>query len=136
MSIIRWRPFGALDDFFEDVPLHMFQLETCDLATDVSEDADAVLVEMHIPGMDPDHIDIRVENNHLHVSGNRKEEQEIEDRTYYQKEIRRGSFERVVTLPCSVHVSEAQATFKDGLLRIYLPKKEEQNSQSIKVKKS
>jgi len=127
MPFIRWRPFGELD--------HLFENNGHDLAADVYEENDAVYVEMHVPGLEPDEIDISVEDNHLRITGSRKEKEEVGDRGYYYKEIRRGEFERVLTLPSAVDSSKASAEFSGGVLKIVLPKKLAGESKKIKVNK-
>ena len=133
MPIIRWKPFKDFNDFFED-----FGHSHCnggDLAVDVFEQNSDILVEMNIPGINPDKIDIEVENMRLHVSGSREEKSETKDKQYYHKEVRRGSFERVIQLPCPVDQTQTRADFKDGVLTITLPKKEHSGSSKIKVEK-
>lgn len=127
MPIIRWRPFSELE--------HLFDNNSSDLAADVYEKDDMIYVEMHIPGLKPDEIDISVEDNHLRVSGSRKEKEEVSDRGYYYKEIRRGNFERVLTLPTAVDSTKASAEFSHGVLKIDLPKKIIGEPKKIKVNK-
>ena len=85
---------------------------------------------MHIPGINPDNVDITVENEYLQVSGHRHEKDETEDEQYYRKEIRTGSFERVLPLPAAVDESNTRARYKDGVLMISLPKKETAEQRS------
>lgn len=130
MPIIKWKPFRDIEEFFEDFPFS----HTWDLAADVYEDDKNIIVEMHVPGIDPDKIDIQIENNHLVISGKRSEESTVTNKDYYKKEIRRGSFERVIALPASVAVEQATADIKDGVLRVSLPKStESKESKKIKV---
>jgi HSP20 family protein len=133
MPIIRWKPFEELDKILEDFP--SFRAHTWDLAADVYEEDDNVIVEMHIPGIDPDKVEIDVEDTYLHVSGSREEKEEVEDEKYYHKEIRRGSFERVIHLPARVVQEEARAEFKDGVLKVTLPKEQVKKTKKIKVRR-
>ena len=124
MPLIHWEPFKDLEELFWD------------LAVDVYEENNTIVVKMNIPGIDPDKIDIEVEDNHLHISGERKEEHEIKDKKYHRKEIRCGSFERVIALPCAVSSEDARAEFSDGVLTIALPRvSEEKKVNKIKVSK-
>jgi HSP20 family protein len=89
MSMIRWKPFGSsLNDLIEDMSFNTFQLETSDLAVDISEDDANLFIEMQVPGIDPDKISLEIEDNHLHISGSREEKHETEDRNYYHREIK------------------------------------------------
>ena len=71
----------------------------------------------------------------MHIRGERKEEKEVEKKDYYHKEIRSGSFERIVPLPCFVDEKNTQAEITNGVLTIAMPKakKEEIENKRIKV---
>lgn len=103
-------------------------------AANVYQDKDNVIVQMDVPGMKADDIDITVENDVLTVSGQRKDEKEVKKEDYYRKEASYGSFSRSMILPMSVKGNEAQADFKDGVLKITLPKAEEVKPKKIAVK--
>lgn len=134
MGIIRWKPFHDLEQFFDDFHAP-FRKNGWDLAVDVIDNEDSLTIEMHVPGIDPDKVDISVKDNHLYISGSREKKEEVKDQDYYHKEIRRGHFERVIALPAAVLSSEARAEFKDGVLRIWLPKDKNKESRKIKVEK-
>jgi HSP20 family protein len=131
MAIIRWRPLGEIDKFFEE--LGGLGQTSRDLAADVYEDNGNVIVEMQMAGIDPDNVDINVEGDHLRVSGSREEEHETEDRNYYAKEIRRGSFERIIHLPVAVNPEQTKAEVTNGVLKITLPKLSKTQARKIKV---
>ena len=136
MALIKWEPFGELEKFFdEDFFTPVFQKISSDLAVDVYEKDNNIVAEMQIPGVDPKEINISIENNLLRVSGSRKEEKEEKKKNYYRKEIRKGAFERIVRLPAEVEESKAQAEYKDGVLKIIVPKAKTKSKKiSIKVK--
>jgi len=104
-----------------------------DLAIDMYEKDDYVIVKMNLPGVDPDVIDVSLEGKTLHVSGERKEEEEIEDEDYYHKEIQVGEFERQIYIPYSVKENEIDARYQNGVLKVILPKKEKEESKKVKV---
>ena len=132
MAIMRWRPFHSLEDLFHD---KFMNGQGLDLAVDMYEEGNNIIAKMNIPGVKAENIDIRVEKHHLHIYGERKEEKEVEKKDYYHKEIRGGSFERIVSLPCLVDEDKTNAELKDGVLIITMPKikKEEKESQKIKI---
>ena len=132
MPLIRWRPFAELDELFEDM---RGLSNSWDLAADVYEENGNIVVEMNVPGIDPDKVSIELEDHHLKVSGLREEEEETEDKNYYRKEIRRGSFERIIPVPSGVAIEKTMAEFSDGVLKISLPKKEAKGPNKIKVKR-
>ncbi len=133
MSIIRWRPFEDLEESFEDI--EAFRANGWDLAADVYEDQDKIVVEMHLPGIDPDKVNIDVDENYLRISGSREESEEKKEKNFFKKEIRRGSFERVIPLPCAVESEKAQAECKEGALKVILPKKQGKQPSKIQIKK-
>jgi HSP20 family protein len=133
MALIRWRPFKDIDEFFEDMPLYNFKMHAWDLAADVYQEGDNIIIEMHIPGAEPENINIEVKNHHLYVSGSREETKETKDKQYYHKEIKRGSFERIIELPCAVIGDKAQAEIKGGVLKLILPKMLEKAGSKIKI---
>ena len=139
MALIRWEPFRDIDQFFgEDffTPLRSLSKIGWDLAADVSEKNGNILVEMNLPGIDADKLDISVKDNYLCISGSREEEKETKDKNFYSKEIKRGSFERSVRLPSAVKKDAAEATYKDGVLQVSIPKADTQKSEiKVKVKK-
>jgi HSP20 family protein len=138
MAIIRWEPFHEMNRFFDDdffpVP-NMFRAGW-DLAVDVYEEGGSVVAEMNLPGIDPDNIEVTVEDDFLKISGSREEKKEEKNKEYFSREIKRGSFERVVRLPATVKGDVAEAEYCDGVLRVVVPKKEEAKPKKISVKKA
>lgn len=130
MSHNRWLPLHDLEEVINVFSPHHHGL---DLAADVSEDEDSVLVDMQIPGVESEKINIEVENHTLRVSGSREEKKEEKRKNYYRKEIKYGSFERMISLPCLVDQDKVTAEIKDGVLKISLPKKKTKEASKIKV---
>jgi len=101
---------------------------------DLSETNTDVLITMDAPGMKPDEIEIEVTGNMVHVHGEHVEEKEEKGRTYHRMERRTGSFSRFVELPCAVKEEKVAAEFKDGVLRVTLPKCEAAKTCKVAVK--
>jgi HSP20 family protein len=103
---------------------------------DVYETADDITVEMAVPGVSPEDININVTGDTLTISGESKKEEEHKDkkRNYYQKQIRYGSFAQSVALPAGVQADKADASFRNGILKITLPKAEEAKPKRIQIK--
>ena len=134
MAIIKWEPFTEVDNFFEDFPIQSFNKISSDLAIDLYEENENIIAKMNLPGVDPDKITVSVEGNMLSVSGAHEEEKEEKKKHYYHKEIKKGSFERSVSLPQAVKKEGVSAEYKNGVLKIILPKtKNEESSKKIKV---
>lgn len=101
---------------------------------DIHEDKDKYVVKAELPGMNQQDIDVSLEGNTLTISGERKQEDEKEEGENYRSERYFGRFQRSVTLPTGVDANEIQATYKDGILTVTLPKSEEAKPKQIQVR--
>jgi HSP20 family protein len=126
--IRKWEPFREfIEKFFEED--FDFTISPR-LATDVYETDKDLVVEMQVPGFKKEDIKI----SYLKVEGKAEEEKEEKEKNYWRKEIRRGSFVRVIPLPRKVDPKKAKASFKDGVLKISLPKIEEVKEAGEEIK--
>jgi HSP20 family protein len=103
-------------------------------AVDMFEKEGALFVKADVPGMTAKDIEISVNEGNLTISGERKEEKEVKEKDYYRAERSYGRFTRQLSLPAGVDVDKAEATFKDGVVEIRLPLKEEAKTKTISVK--
>ncbi len=103
---------------------------------DVRETEDAILVDVELPGMTVEEVDVRVENGVLTVSGEKKSEIEEgkEGTNYHLVERRYGRFERSFTLPRTVDAEKVDAQFNNGVLSITLPKAETAKPRRIQIR--
>ncbi len=103
---------------------------------DLSETDDEIEVRLDLPGFKPEEIDVDLNQDVLTVSGEHSEEKEEKEdgRRYHRIERRMGSFRRSVSLPASVQEDKVDASFRDGVLTIKMPKAEESRSRRIPVK--
>jgi len=132
-NLIQLKPLSELDDFFSDSLRPVFPALQTDLAVDVYEENGNVIAKMSLPGVDESEIDISIEDDLLHISGAREEEQEVDKKDYYSKEIRRGSFSRTVRLPKAVEADKAEADYEDGVLQITIPAVPGAKDSAVKV---
>ena len=102
-------------------------------AFDVSETDEDILVKAELPGVDPKEIEVNLVGSTLTVKGEKKEEHEEKTENMHCVERSFGSFSRAVTLPCEVKEDKIEATFKDGVLNLKLPKSEPAKKSSIKI---
>lgn len=102
-------------------------------AVDVYEDEHSVQLKLEVPGVAEKDLDIRVENNTLTVSGERKFEKEEKEENFHRIERRYGSFTRSFTLPNTVSTEDVQADCENGVLKIRLAKRAEAKPKQIKV---
>jgi HSP20 family protein len=137
MPIIPWKPFSDLERFFEDedwfLPV-MPRWGAMKPAMDVYETDKDVVAEVNIPDFDPEKVDISVKDGVLTVSGKMDEKKEEKEKGYWRKEIRKGSFERMVRLPVAVKEDAVDATYEKGVLKIVMPKTEAQPTSKVKIK--
>lgn len=105
-------------------------------AVDIYEDKNNVIVETQLAGVDPDKVNISIENDVLCIKGEGEKKSEVEDKNYYRKEIRRGSFYRSVPLPAHVDGDKASAEAIDGVLKVSIPKSLQAGPKTIKIKTS
>jgi HSP20 family protein len=124
MAIVKWEPFREIDSFFDDMRAPMLGMSG-DMAIDMYEEGNNIIAEMSMPGIDGEKVDVTVDGNYLRVVGTREETQEKKDKHFYSKEIRRGSFERAVRIPEAVAEDKVEAEYKDGVLKVTMPKAEE-----------
>lgn len=101
---------------------------------DVFEDAEGVTLTVELPGVDPKAVDLKVEDGVLTISGERKLEREDKRQNYQKIERWYGTFLRSFSLPPTVDVEHIKAEHRHGLLRVFLPRKEETKPKRITVK--
>ncbi|MGB9561804.1 MAG: Hsp20/alpha crystallin family protein [bacterium] len=100
---------------------------------DVLEDEKELVIKAEIPGVEKENIKVLVDNNMLTISGEKRAEKAEEGKNFYSVERRFGSFKRVITLPSTIDPDNIKATYKDGVLTVVLPKKEEARAKEIKI---
>ncbi len=100
----------------------------------IEETKDAYKISVELPGMEKDDIDIEVKDNVLTISGEKKEERESEEGTFYRRERRFGKFSRSINLPNDINIDDISAEYKNGVLMLTLPKTEEAKPKKITVK--
>ncbi len=101
---------------------------------DLQETDDEIVALAELPGLDPKDFEIETDGRRLILRGQKQEESEKRGRHHYYAERRFGAFTRTVLLPCQVDASKASATYRNGLLRIVLPKTPEAKERRLRVK--
>jgi HSP20 family protein len=120
--------FNLLAPFAEEFPLTRWT-PPCD----VFETAKEIVIKAELPGLTKEDVNVSVENNLLTVSGERKFEEETRRENYHRIEFAYGEFRRSFTLPQFVDAAKITAAFKDGILTLKLPKREEAKPKQIEV---
>ncbi|MCU0239184.1 MAG: Hsp20/alpha crystallin family protein [Pyrinomonadaceae bacterium] len=103
-------------------------------SVDIIEGKEEIAIEAELAGMNIEDVDVSIENNVITISGERKFEKKDESENYHRVERSYGTFTRSFTLPRNVVSDEAKAEFKNGILRVTLPKKEEAKARKIEIK--
>ncbi len=143
MAIIHYKPwwleepFEEMEKFFKgDFPsLVPDKFAGFVPSVDVYVEKDNVVVESPLAGIDPKDVDISIDDNVLIIKGETKKKTEVDEKNYYRKEVRAGSFYRKIALPVGVIGEKARATSEDGVLKITIPKLPgEKKEKAIKIK--
>ena len=100
---------------------------------DIYETENELVVKADLPDVNEKDIDIRIENNTLTITGERKFEQQVSKDNYLRVERAYGTFSRSFSLPNTVNTEAIQADYHNGLLTVHLPKREESKPKQIKV---
>lgn len=102
-------------------------------ALDVSESKDSLVVKADIPGMSKEDIHVSVQKDTLVIKGEKRQEKEVKEENFIRTERAYGSFYRAITLPETVDAANVKANYKNGVLELTLPKKEEAKPKEVKV---
>lgn len=105
-----------------------------ELAVDVYQTPDAIVVKALVAGVQPTSIDIALTREMLTISGTRQDEREVEEENYFQRELYWGAFSRTILLPEEIDVDLAEASEKHGILMIRLPKINKKRQAKLKVR--
>lgn len=134
-GLTRWGE--TLDQFFNDYWKQEAPEASQGLlspAMDVSEDKNVLRVTAELPGLENKDIAIEVKNHVLTIRGEKRIESESKDRSFHRIERRYGSFYRALALPETVDSGRIDATFKNGVLTLTMPKREEAKPKSITIR--
>ncbi len=131
--------FEWIDRWFEDLGLpaidRAFEQERVWVpAFDISETDDHIVVKADLPGIDAKELDISITGNVLTIKGEKKREKEEQNESFHRVERWFGSFTRSIALPVDVDAEGIEAIYKDGVLKIMIPKTEKAKRKKIEVK--
>jgi HSP20 family protein len=143
-TVVRYEPFRGLSTLHDQVN-RLFNesvlrgqaqdsaITTWAPAVDIYETPNELVVKADLPDVNEKDIDIRVENNLLTIRGERKFESSVSEDNYLRVERTYGSFSRSFTLPNTVNAETIHAEYKNGVLTVNLPKREESKPRQVKV---
>lgn len=129
-------PFGDFDEMFSRFPAVIGGkgMQAFTPAINMYETDKAVVVETPLAGVKPENVEVSVEKGVLALKGESKSEHEVEEKNYYRKEVRSGSFYREIALPTPVAEDKVSAEFEDGMLKITCPKTAAVVANKVNVK--
>ena len=131
---LAWPTFGRLANLQDELDrLLETPLQAWAPALDVHEDKNKFTVNLELPGLKREDINVHLENGSLVISGERKSETISEDTEVHRSERYYGKFSRALTLPTAVAADKVKAAYKDGILTVTLPKAEEAKPKQIDI---
>jgi HSP20 family protein len=144
MTLVKWEPFRDLmamqDRMTRLIDETLSRIWKEDMAqgvwsppVDILERGDEVVLKVDLPGVSQNEIDIRVEEGALTIQGERKFVKESSEENYVQIERPYGTFRRTFSIPGTIDQESIKASYKDGVLRIILPRKQEIQPKQIVV---
>jgi HSP20 family protein len=145
-ALATWNPFRELDEvqnrfssFFNGFPRFptngdVLKMSTWSPDVDITEDEKEYLVKADLPEVKKEDLKITLENGVLSICGERKSEKEEKNKKFHRIERSFGSFERTFTMPDDADAAKMKAEFKDGVLRVHMPKNPKAQPKKIDVK--
>jgi HSP20 family protein len=144
MALIRWEPFREIDSLqhemnrlFESLTPTTPRSEGRGLAfvppAEMHETPEAIHLDLEVPGMDAQDLDVQVTAEAVSISGERKVETKSEENGATRTEFRYGKFQRVIPMPTRIQHDNVQAEYKNGILSLTLPKAEAEKNKVVKV---
>ena len=144
MPLVRWTPMGNLlsfqhdmnrmfDQFFRGGHGEEAHVSMWRPSVDIYETDNAWVIKAELPGVSKDDVSIDVHQNRLTLRGQRTHETDVKDEHYHRVERSYGSFQRSFTLPATVDAEKAEASFKDGVLELRLPRLESAKPHQIAI---
>lgn len=146
LNLIKWTPWREMTSFHDrinrlfDEPVFRpalldkeGSLSEWSPRVDIYDRDEAIVIKAELPGMEKKDIDIDIEGGILTLKGERSHEEEVKENNYYRKERSFGKFHRAFKLPEDVDPEKIKADFKNGILKIDIPKPEERKPRKITV---
>lgn len=141
MTITTTRPTPPVDTFRDRINRMLAEAEgwpfelwdRIPMPVDVEETDGEIVVTASMPGYARDEIDINVRNGTLYIEGATEDEREEKEATWHRRERRVGTVKRSILLPAAVDDERAEATLRDGVLRVTLPKRDQAPGRKISV---
>ena len=137
-GLTRWRPFADLEDVRSRIDRVFGDMANggerqWNLALDVVDRDDKYVVRADLPGLKPEEVKIEVEDDVLTISAEHEESEEEKKDDYVRRERRYGAFSRSMSLPKGVTADQIEATAKDGVVEVSIPKPKEEERKAVSI---
>ncbi|HEY9621890.1 MAG TPA: Hsp20/alpha crystallin family protein [Crinalium sp.] len=142
MALVHWAPFREietlqreLNQLFDTLGSEPGRTEPTAFvpAAELHETPEAIQLSVEIPGLDAKDLDVQVTAEAVSISGERKSETRTEEKGVVRSEFRYGTFRRVIPLPARVQNDKVEAEYKNGVLKLNLPKVDAEKNKVVKV---
>ena len=145
MSLVKWSPAKSIfslkdemdrvfSDFLGNESLLVDNMVNLTPLVNIEETDNDYIITAELPGIEKKDIKITFQNNMLNISGEKKEEKEMDNRNFHRVERRYGKFSRSIAIPSSIELDKIDAGYKNGILTVKVPKSEEAKPKEIEVK--
>lgn len=146
MTLVKWSPWREMaplqhriNRFFDDsfFPSRWvddeFAMNTWNPVVDIYDNDDRIVIKAELPGLDKKDIAVDLKDSVLTLKGERSHNNEMKEENYYRRERAFGTFHRAFTLPTNLNPDKIKADFKDGVLKIEIPKPEKEKPKQITI---
>jgi HSP20 family protein len=145
MAIMRWQPFREIETMQQQMNQIFDRMMTTDgdrpgnnstsfiPAAEIHETDNEVKLQMEVPGIDAKDLDIKVSEDAVAITGERKSQINNEDKGMRRSEFRYGRFQRVIPLPTPIQNDKVQADFQNGVLCLTMPKSEQHKQKVVSI---
>jgi HSP20 family protein len=138
-GMTRWEPFAELAELRDRLDRAFGEVaggegRTWAPRVDVLREKERLVVQVEIPGIKPEDVEISVEGDVLTISGRHEQAKEEKDRQFVRRERRYGAFFRSMPLPPGVDPEEIEAEYRDGILEVSIPMPAEKEARKVEIK--
>lgn len=141
MRLVRWQPFSEMeslrhqmDRMFDEIAgMNRQTSPNWTPAIEIQDREECLVLRAEIPGVEAKDLDIQVAREAVAISGEHRYENKAQEQGFFKTELRYGSFQRTIPLPVAVENNQVQAEFKDGILKLTLPKAQEAKHKVVKI---
>ena len=142
-KVESWEPFGEIDTLRKEMN-NLLEQFTSNLpnsgdgltfmpSAEIDETEQEIHLKLEVPGMQADDLEIEVMDDSVSIKGERKSETKSEENGKFRSEFHYGKFERLIPLTSSIAKDQVVAEYKDGVLKLTIPKTEETKKESVKI---